>query len=555
MHLLTIDDLSISFESRARSTTAVKGISFHLDDNEILGIVGESGSGKSVTSMSIMGLIPTPPGKITADKVIYNGVDLLHLEDNVYRKYRGSEIAMIFQDPMTSLNPSHICGKQVDEMLRLHTDLDAKERKTKVLDLFEKVKLPQPERIYNAYPHELSGGQLQRIMIAMAISCNPRILIADEPTTALDVTVQKEILDLLKEIQKEIKNSIIFITHDLNLVKYFTDRVVVMRDGKIVESGHTESIFSNPKNVYTKGLIASIPPLDKKLFRLPTVSDFTEGKVYNPNLAKEPTAKPVVEDEVILEVKNVKLYYPTEINFWGKPTSHVKAVDDVSFTLRKGSCLGVVGESGCGKSSLAQVVMGLRRPTAGEVLFMGKNINEISNEELRKMRRDFQIIFQDPYSALNPRMTVGKAIIEPMKVHDLYGSGRERKERAINLLEKVGLSADDYDKYPHQFSGGQRQRICIARAMGLKPKFILCDESVSALDVSVQAQVLNLLKDFQEEYGLSYLFISHDLSVINFISDQVLVMQEGKIVESGDTKSIIHQPQHPYTEHLIASII
>lgn len=563
--ILEVDGLKISFEAYGEKTIAVQDVSFTLKKDETLGIVGESGSGKSISSLAIMGLIPSPPGKVEHGEIAYDEVMLSDLKNDDWRKYRGGDIAMIFQEPMTSLNPSHRCGHQVDEMLSLHTDLNKRERKERVLSLFGKVKLPDPQRAYDAYPHELSGGQLQRIMIAMAISCNPKILIADEPTTALDVTVQKDILELLAELKQEFGNSIIFITHDLGVVKAITDRVIVMNKGEIVEHGSTERVFSDPQHRYTQGLLACRPPMDRRMDRLPTVQSIMN--VENGDIAgfiKSLEEKPgehhakmesLTHAEVILEAIDIKKYYPNKSTFWGRPTSYVKAVDGVSFALRKGETLGLVGESGCGKSTLAKVLMRLIPATEGKVVFDGKDIFSLSDAEMRRLRKDYQIIFQDPYSSLNPRMKIGSAILEPMKVHGLYQDDRVRKEQVIELLEKVGLQADHFHRYPHQFSGGQRQRICIARALGLKPKFILCDESVSALDVSVQAQVLNLLKDLKEEYNLSYIFISHDLSVIKFISDRVMVMQSGKIVESGDVEQVIHDPSMDYTKQLIEAVL
>ncbi len=563
--VLSVSGLEISFLSGDKVTTAVNGVSYSLKKGETLGIVGESGSGKSVSTMALLQLIPTPPGKINHGEAIYeNEVNLLALGENEIRHYRGKEIAMIFQEPMTSLNPSQKCGKQVGEMLEIHTDWDKGKIKDYVLHLFGQVKLPQPERIYKSYPHQLSGGQLQRVMIAMAITCKPKILIADEPTTALDVTVQKSIIHLLQELNQANNNSAIFITHDLGVIYDIADQVLVMYKGEIVEYGPVEEVFFHPKHPYTKGLLACRPPMDMRYKRLPVVEDFltmppSEYQTYIDSLVQtneeyRSHLDKVMTHPVLLECKNVKKYYPTSKNFWGVPRSYVKAVDDVSFVLRKGECLGLVGESGCGKSTLGRVIMRLDTLTGGKVIFEGMDVHGLPDKKLRLLRRDFQIIFQDPYSSLNPRMTVGQAIIEPLNIHGLYENKKVRKEKVIELLEKVGMKADHYDRYPHQFSGGQRQRICIARALTLEPKFILCDESVSALDVSVQAQVLNLLQDLKEEYGLSYLFISHDLSVVKFISDRILVMKQGKIVESGEVEEVIHNPQTDYTRLLINSI-
>jgi len=564
--ILEVDNLKVSFGTKESRVVAVNGISYTLSKGETLGIVGESGSGKSVSCMSLLKLVPTPPGNYDSGKITFANAEknLLQMKEAEIRHYRGAEIAIIFQEPMTSLNPSHRCGRQVAEMLHLHTDWDKGKIKSYVLELFDKVKLPDPERIYKSYPHQLSGGQLQRVMIAMAISCNPKVLIADEPTTALDVTVQKSIIQLMKELNRHNDNSTIFITHDLGVINQIADTVLVMQKGEVKEYGPVEQVFHYPSHPYTKGLLACRPPLDRRFRRLPIVADFLQKPVeehdtYVRSLIQtvqdyQEHLQSVQSQPVLLEAKNIKKYYPSETNFFGKPTAYVKAVDDVSFILRKGEVIGLVGESGCGKSTLGRVLLCLDDPTEGFALFEGKDLFSMDPRSLRSLRKDFQIIFQDPYSSLNPRMTVGQAIIEPMRVHKMHGNDKQRKEKAIELLEKVGMQADHYQRYPHQFSGGQRQRICIARSLGLNPKFILCDESVSALDVSVQAQVLNLLQDLKDEFELSYLFISHDLSVIKFIADQVLVMQSGKIVERGDVETVINNPQNEYTQKLIASI-
>ena len=564
--VLEVDNLKVCFGSNGTEVVAVNGISYQLFKGETLGIVGESGSGKSVSCMSLLKLVPTPPGRYESGEVRYEGGDknLLQMKEGEIRHYRGAEIAMIFQEPMTSLNPSHRCGRQVGEMLELHTKWDKQKIKSYVLELFEKVKLPDPERIYKSYPHQLSGGQLQRVMIAMAISCKPKILIADEPTTALDVTVQKAIIELMKDLNVSNGNSTIFITHDLGVINQIADTVMVMHKGEVKEYGPISEVFYKPKHSYTKGLLACRPPMDKRFRRLPIVGDFMQMPESDHLAYIESLIEPVeeyhkrleeIEDsEILLDARNIKKYYPSKNDWLGRPTDFVKAVDDVSFSLRKGEVIGLVGESGCGKSTLGRVLLCLDEATSGEAYFGGKNLFEMDKKSLRKLRKDFQIIFQDPYSSLNPRMTVGQAIMEPLEVHDLYKNKKERKEKVIELLEKVGMQADHYSRYPHQFSGGQRQRICIARSLSLNPKFILCDESVSALDVSVQAQVLNLLKDLKDEFDLSYIFISHDLSVIKFIADQVLVMQKGKIMERGDVESVINNPQNPYTQMLIESI-
>jgi len=564
--ILEVENLKISFNSEGSRLVAVNGLSYKLAKGETLGIVGESGSGKSVSSMALLKLVPIPPGRYESGKITFDGQNknLLDLSESEIRKYRGKEIAMIFQEPMTSLNPSHKCGRQVAEMLELHTDWDKNAIKSEVLNLFEKVQLPDPERIYKSYPHQLSGGQLQRVMIAMAVSCKPKVLIADEPTTALDVTVQKVIIELLINLNKENGNSTIFITHDLGVINQIADKVLVMQKGEVMEYGPISQVFNNPKHPYTKGLLACRPPLDRRYSRLPIVGDFlsmeeSKHEEYVTSLIQTneeyvANLESLNQSLIILEANNIKKYYPSKTNIFGKATEYVKAVDGVSFVLRKGESIGLVGESGCGKSTLGRVLLCLDKATSGSAIFEGQDLFSMEKKKLRNLRKDFQIIFQDPYSSLNPRMTVGEAIMEPLKVHKLYNNNIERKEKVIDLLEKVGLEADHFKRYPHQFSGGQRQRICIARSLGLNPKFILCDESVSALDVSVQAQVLNLLKDLKDEFDLSYIFISHDLSVIKFIADNVMVMQHGKIVERGDVETVINNPSKAYTQMLIDSI-
>ncbi|MFM2207023.1 MAG: hypothetical protein RL213_998 [Bacteroidota bacterium] len=479
---------------------------------------------------------------------------------------------MIFQEPMTSLNPVLTCGYQVAEALRLHLGLSSQGAKDRTLELFRKVRLPRPEQIYTAYPHEISGGQKQRVMIAMAISCDPSVLIADEPTTALDVTVQKTILELLHAIQQESKMGMLFITHDLGVIAEIADRVVVMYKGNVVEQGSVEQIFRDPKHPYTKSLLACRPPLDRRLRRLPVVSDFlqteSDGSFSD---RKDGTAAILLRDVIteperkqrlgklysqspVLQVRNLCTWFPLRKGVFGKVRDHVRAVDDVSFDVYPGETLGLVGESGCGKTTLGRTIIRLVEPTSGEVIYRGKDFAALRGEELRKMRKSIQIIFQDPYSSLNPRMTAGQALMEPMQVHRLHGDNRRRKERALELLERVSLQADHFDRYPHEFSGGQRQRICIARALALEPDFIICDESVSALDVSVQAQVLNLLNDLKREFGLTYIFISHDLSVVKYMSDRMMVMNKGKIEEEGDPDRIYAEPVSDYTKSLIAAI-
>ena len=575
--LLEVKNLVTEFNTDEGSVKAVKGISFTLYRGETVGIVGESGSGKSVTSLSIMRLIPSPPGKITSGEVIYHTkdgrqIDLLQIPEEEMRKFRGNDISMIFQEPMTSLNPVFTCGDQVMEAILLHQKVDKEKAKAITLEMFEKVQLPDPPRIFDAYPHQLSGGQKQRVMIAMAMSCNPDILIADEPTTALDVTVQKTILELMNDLSMQLESSIVFITHDLGVIGEIADRVIVMYQGNIVETGDVLDIFKNPKHPYTRSLLACRPPLGKRLSKLPTVKDFmrveADGSITELNTSVEEAINKVVVSEAttkermeklkektpILEVKGLKTWFPTNKNFFGKTTSWVKAVDDVSFQVYPGETMGLVGESGCGKTTLGRTILNLASAHDGEVLFEGRDILSMNSADLKDLRKDMQIIFQDPYSSLNPRMTIGGAIQEPMSVHGLLSNEKERKDKVESLLSTVGLDPNHYHRYPHEFSGGQRQRICIARALALNPRFIICDESVSALDVSVQAQVLNLLLNLREEFGFTYIFISHDLSVVKFMSDQMIVMNKGKIEEMGIADEIYNNPQKEYTQRLIGAI-
>lgn len=554
--ILHIQDLEIAFQQEKVFVPVIHKISYELFPNEILGIVGESGSGKSVSSLAIMGLLPKNISKITKGSIALEGQNITNLDSKSFQKIRGKKIAMIFQEPMSSLNPSMKCGAQVAEILQQHTKLSRKEISGEVLSLFEKVKLPQPEVIFNKYPHEISGGQKQRVMIAMAIACKPQILIADEPTTALDVTVQKEIILLLKEIQQETQMSIIFISHDLALVSEIANRVLVMYKGEIVEQGTVETIFKNPKHIYTQALINSRPSLDTRLVRLPTIQDFLQEKVSTEIVTSAERIafhKDLYAKEPLLEVKNVEKEYFSSAGIFGKKSSF-KAVNDVSFKLYEGETLGLVGESGCGKSTLGNAILQLDKATAGTILYRGQDITKLGGSELRKLRREIQIIFQDPYSSLNPRIPVGKAIMEPMQVHKLYKTDKECKAKTIEILERVGLGAEHFNRYPHEFSGGQRQRIGIARTIALQPKLIVCDESVSALDISVQAQVLNLLNELKENFGFTYIFISHDLSVVKYMSDQVLVMNKGKIEEIDDADEIYANPKTEYTKKLIAAI-
>ena len=575
--LLEFKNLVTEFHTEGTSVKAVNDVSFTLNKGETIGIVGESGSGKSVTSLSAMRLIPNPPGIISGGEIIFHQkdgttTDLLKISEEQMRKFRGNEIAMIFQEPMTSLNPVFTCGNQVMEAIILHQKLNNKAAKSLTLELFEKVQLPDPERIYSAYPHQISGGQKQRVMIAMAMSCQPSVLIADEPTTALDVTVQKTILQLMQKLQTEQEMGILFITHDLGVIAELADKVVVMYKGKIVEHGSVWDIFNNPQHPYTKGLLACRPPLDKRYTFLPTVSDFmqTDDKgniVDNGVSVADFTKKLVISEktriasqkalfakEPVLTIKNLKTYFPIKGGFFGGITGQVKAVDNVSFDVYPGETLGLVGESGCGKTTIGRTIIRLEEPTSGEMLYKGKDIAKMNAKELRAFRKEVQIIFQDPYSSLNPRMTIGNAIMEPMQVHGILANDNERKKRVEELLSRVNLDPSHFYRYPHEFSGGQRQRIGIARALAVNPKFIICDESVSALDVSVQAQVLNLLNELKKEFGLTYIFISHDLSVVKYMSDRMVVMQEGKIEEMGDADQICNNPGTDYTKKLIDAI-
>jgi len=554
--LLDVNNLSISFQSDGIDKEIIHHISYTLNKNEILGIVGESGSGKSVSTLAILGLLPKQISKITSGSILFNEKELTQLNTKDFQKIRGSEISMIFQEPMSSLNPSMKCGQQVEEILLQHTNLSKSEAKTETLSLFEKVKLPSPQRIYNAYPHEISGGQKQRVMIAMAIACKPKILIADEPTTALDVTVQKEIIQLLKQLQSEEEMSIIFISHDLALVSEIANRVLVMYKGDIVEQGEVSKIFKTPEHIYTKALLSSKPSLSVRLKRLPTIKDFMENVTKSDIITKnerENSHSKLYAKTPLLEVINLEKEYISKSGWFGKPESFM-AVNNISFKLYEGETLGLVGESGCGKSTLANAILQLDKATSGQILYRGIDINKLPSSEVRKLRKDIQIIFQDPYASLNPRIPVGKAIMEPMKVHQIGESNEERKTMVLDLLQKVGLDESFFSRYPHEFSGGQRQRIGIARAIALQPKLIICDESVSALDISVQAQVLNLLNDLKDNFEFTYIFISHDLSVVKYMSDQLVVMNKGEIEEIADADKIYNNPVQEYTKKLIHAI-
>ena len=563
--LFEIKNLSVDFITASGTTSAVKNISLEVNRCETVAVVGESGSGKTVTSLSILQLLSSPPAHYKNGKILFSddgisAVDLLKLNNDELRIIRGNKIAMIFQEPMTSLNPVKTCGEQVMEAMRIHQPLSKKQAEAKTIKLFEQVKLPDPSSMLDRYPHEISGGQKQRVMIAMAVSCHPALLIADEPTTALDVTVQKNILQLIKELQVKEQMSVIYITHDLGLVAGIADKVIVMYKGQIVEAGAVKEIFLNPQHPYTRALLSCRPTPLSRGKRLPVISDFLNGthetidkhnrhqeKIHSPS-QKLPT------DDPLLTVENLSVYFPVKKNFFGKILKEFKAVDEVSFIVNKGETLGLVGESGCGKTTLGRSLIRLIPATSGAILFNGKNIANIAEDQFRKMRKDIQIIFQDPYGSLNPRLTIGQAINEPMKIHSISPGEKQRKEKIVDLLEKVDLRPEYFNRYPHEFSGGQRQRICIARALSLNPDFIICDESVSALDVSVQAQVLNLLNDLKEELGFTCIFISHDLGVVHYISDRIMVMNKGKIEETGTADEIYFHPKKEYTQRLIASI-
>jgi peptide/nickel transport system ATP-binding protein len=561
--MVTVENLNIQFLNQEDKSLikAVKNVNFKINKGKVLGIVGESGSGKSVTSFSIMRLLDESTASITG-KIEFDNVNLLDLSTDEMRAYRGSKISMIFQEPMTSLNPVFTCGEQVQEAILLHQQGSGRAAKIQTLDLFREVQLPRPADIYNSYPHQLSGGQKQRVMIAMALSCNPDLLIADEPTTALDVTVQKMILELLLRIKEERHMAMIFISHDLAVIRDIADDVAVMYKGDIVEQGPAVSIFAAPQHPYTRGLLACRPNPEKLLKKLPVVADFLTPGSAEGSMQQEQFSITEIKarrthlygQKPILEVKDLNTWFPIRQGIFGKTKDYVKAVNDISLEVYPGETLGLVGESGCGKTTLGRSILRLIEPTSGQLLFEGRDLLALNKAEMRKARRNIQIIFQDPYSALNPKVTVGQAILEPLEVHQLHDNYATRKKIVLGLLERVDLRPEHFNRFPHEFSGGQRQRIVIARALVLQPKFIICDESVSALDVSVQAQVLNLLKELQADFGLSYIFISHDLAVVKHISDRMIVMNKGKIEEAGFPEEIYNNPKALYTRNLIAAI-
>jgi peptide/nickel transport system ATP-binding protein len=552
--LLSIHHLSIGFDTERGLTPGVEDICCDVRRGEIVALVGESGSGKSITALSILQLLPAPPARVTSGEIRFSRrdgrvVDLLRQPSAIMQQIRGGEIGMIFQEPMTSLNPVYTCGDQVVEAIRIHRKMGAAEAKREAIALFEKVQLPDPMRLFSRYAHQMSGGQKQRVMIAMAMSGGPSLLICDEPTTALDVTVQKTILELIRSLQRTEDLGVIFITHDLGVVAEIADRALVMYRGRVVEEGSVAELFTHPHHPYTKGLLNCRPALHRKGERLPMVSDYVEGAVPS----KVMTAGPVI-GEVMMRVEDLRVWYPSRRTFLGKPVAYTKAVDGVSFDVRKGEVLGLVGESGCGKTTLGRALLRLVEPTGGRIVFEGADWTGLAASALKQRRSQIQLIFQDPYSSLNPRLRIGPAIAEAMSVHGMGSDARDRKKRVIGLLEKVSLQEDHYDRYPHEFSGGQRQRIVIARALSLQPSFLVCDESVSALDVSVQAQVLNLLNDLRREFGFTVVFISHDLSVIRYISDRIMVMNTGRIEEMGEAEEVYLRPRTEYTKKLLAAI-
>lgn len=566
--ILTLKDFSLSFLSDEVYKKVVENVSFTVNRGKILGIVGESGSGKTVTTLSLIKLLDYPPARIDSGEAVFtdkngNETNLLDVPEKSLINFRGHRISCIFQTPMTSLNPSIRCGKQVTEALRIHLHKTKEEAYNETIELFKEVGLPRPEHIFKSYPHEISGGQRQRVMIAIAIACHPDIIIADEPTTALDVSVQKRIINLLKSLQQKHNIAVIMISHNLGIIHEIADYVVVMNKGKVVETGTADDIFNRPQCPYTMGLLACRPPLRSRLRHLPTIEDIEacsakdknfDVKQYIDSLTIKET-EPKKFDKPLLTVENLIIRYPKSHNFFGKTTSYVNAVNDISFIIHEGETLGILGESGCGKSTTANAVAGLLKPTSGKIIFKGTDILSINRKEKKQICREIQMVFQDPYSSLNPKLSVGSILMEPLIVHNILDTTSQRMEKIKYLLDKVGLSQSDFYKYPHEFSGGQRQRICIARALTLDPKLLICDEPVSSLDVSVQAKVLNLLQQLMNEFGLSMMFITHDIAVVNHVSDNLIVMKDGAIIEKGTPFDIINNPKEEYTQNLISSTL
>jgi peptide/nickel transport system ATP-binding protein len=553
-NLVSVRDLRVSFRlGKTRIAEAVRGVSFDVPENGTLALVGESGSGKSVSAMSIVKLLPENAIVGEQSVVEFGGRNLLKQPDDVLRRIRGKDISVVFQEPMTSLNPVFTVGDQIAEVVQLHLDLPRKAAADRVLELMTEVGIPEPRARLGAYPHELSGGQQQRVMIAMAIACQPKLLIADEPTTALDVTVQRQILDLMAKLRARHRMSMLFISHDLGLVGEIADSVVVMREGVVREQGAVQTIFSAPQDAYTKALLACRPRLDVKPKRLPVIDDFMKGAGVPIDIGLLPQRVARVADAApLITAKQLRKEYRLKTGIFKRKT--IEAVKEASFELYKGRTLGVVGESGSGKTTVGMMLMRLVQATSGQVLWDGRDLLKLSDAELMAYRRRIQIIFQNPYASLNPRFTIGQVLTEPMKIHGIGASDADRFDQAVALIKRVGLPADAVHKYPHEFSGGQRQRIAIARCLTMRPEVVICDESVSALDVSVQATVLNLLLDLQDEFGMTYIFISHDLAVVKYMADDILVMSEGEIVERGSSEAIYERPQHAYTKKLLGSI-
>ncbi len=552
--LVRVRNLSVSFRIDKHTTfDAVKRVSFDIPRNSTVALVGESGSGKSVTSLAILGLLPPENSIVGKDsEILYGGRNLTQYSRSALRELRGADISMIFQEPMTSLNPVFTVGYQLMEVLKLHRGLAGAAARKRAIEVLDEVGIPEPERSVDKFPSQMSGGQQQRVMIAMAIACEPKLLIADEPTTALDVTIQKQILDLIAALQKKHQMSVLFITHDLAVVGEIADHVVVMRDGEIREQGPARDVFERPQDPYTKALLQCRPQLDRRPVRLPVIEDYMGGTAHGPQHMEDRPRGVEPGDAVVLDVKNLGKSFWSREGLFGK--REFKAVEGVSFRLAKGKTLGLVGESGSGKTTVGLTLMRLHEATSGEAIFEGRDLLALSPREFMEYKRRIQIIFQNPYASLNPRFTVGQILVEPMDIHGIGTGAQDRTDRAFELLAKVGLPEVSFYKYPHEFSGGQRQRIAIARCLTMQPDILICDESVSALDVSVQAQVLNLLQDLQDEFGLSYIFISHDLAVVKYISDQVLVMSEGRVVETANSDDLYRNPREGYTQRLLASI-